>query len=176
MPTRKADVEAERALRESGHIGEVPIDIEAVAGHLGAQVIRERLDRGVSGLLFRDGDSIIIGVNDLHASRRQRFTVAHEVGHLVLHKGRPLVLDHVRVNFRDSMSSAATNAEEIEANQFAAEILMPRDLVIREAKRLLEDDPAATDASIVPLLAQGFDVSDQAMEYRLINLGFRRQA
>ena len=69
---------------------------------------------------------------------------------------------------------AATDYEEIEANQFAAAILMPAPLVEREAKRLLED-PSATDASIVPLLAQGFDVSEQAMEIRLTNLGFRRQ-
>ena len=69
---------------------------------------------------------------------------------------------------------SATDAEEIEANQFAAAILMPADLVIGEARRLLKD-PSATDASIVPLLAQGFDVSDQAMEYRLVNLGLRRQ-
>jgi hypothetical protein len=51
---------------------------------------------------------------------------------------------------------------------------MPAALVEREAKRLLED-PSATDASIVPLLAQCFEMSDQAMEIRLTNLGFRRQ-
>jgi len=73
-----------------------------------------------------------------------------------------------------SSGCSATDAEEIEANQFAAAILMPADLVIGEARRLLKD-PSATDASIVPLLAQGFDVSDQAMEYRLVNLGLRRQ-
>ena len=80
----------------------------------------------------------MIGVNDLHAPRRQRFTIAHEVGHLEMHKGRPLVLDHVRMNMRDATSSTATDVEEIEANQFAAAILMPSDLVIREARRLLE--------------------------------------
>ena len=131
-------------------MGEVPTPIEAVAAKRGAQVVRERLDRDVSGLLFRDDESVMIGVNDLHAPRRQRFTIAHEVGHLEMHKGRPLVLDHVRINMRDATSSTATDVEEIEANQFAAAILMPSDLVIREAKRLLKDDPSATDASIVP--------------------------
>jgi len=175
MPTRsRPEAEAARVLQESGQAGQIPVDIEVVAKSRGARVIRERLDRDVSGLLMRDGDAVVIGVNDLHAPRRQRFTVAHEVGHLELHKGRPLVLDHVRLNFRDATSSAATDVEEIDANAFAAAILMPADLVIQEARRLLED-PTATDASIVPLLAQGFDVSDQAMEYRLINLGLRRQ-
>lgn len=175
MPKRDAEHAAARVLRDSGHLGEVPTPIEAVAAKRGAQIVRERLDRDVSGLLFRDDDSIMIGVNDLHAPRRQRFTIAHEVGHLEMHKGRPLVLDHVRINMRDATSSTATDVEEIEANQFAAAILMPSDLVIREAKRLLRDDPTATDASIVPLLAHGFEVSEQAMEIRLVNLGLRRQ-
>jgi Zn-dependent peptidase ImmA (M78 family) len=175
MPKPKSsDLEAARVLREYGHAGEVPIDVEGIARHLGAQVVRERLDRNVSGLLIRDGESMTIGVNDLHAARRQRFTIAHEIGHLVMHQGRPLVLDHVRLNFRDASSSGATDIEEIQANAFAAAILMPQDLVIREARALLED-PAASDASIVPDLAHGFDVSDQAMEIRLVNLGLRRQ-
>jgi len=42
-------------------------------------------------------------------------------------------------------------------------------------KRILANDPAATDASIVPDLAHGFEVSEQAMEIRLVNLGLRRQ-
>jgi len=61
---------------------------------------------------------------------------------------------------------------EIQANAFAAEVLMPRDRVLSEARRLLE---AGSEASMVSDLAQGFDVSEQAMEYRLINLGLRRQ-
>ena len=59
---------------ESGQAGAVPVDIEIVARSRGAQIVRERLDRDVSGLLMRDGDSVVIGVNDLHAARRQRFT------------------------------------------------------------------------------------------------------
>jgi len=175
MAKREAEQAAAKVLRDSGLAGQIPTPIEDVARSRGAVVIRERLDRDVSGLLFRDDDSVMIGVNDLHAPRRQRFTVAHEIGHLVMHKGRPLVLDHVRINMRDATSSTATDIEEIQANQFAAAILMPQDLVIREAKRILENDPAATDASIVPLLAQGFEVSEQAMEIRLVNLGLRRQ-
>jgi len=89
-------------------------------------------------------------------------------------KGRPLVLDHVRVNFRDANSSTASDLEEIQANAFAAAILMPQDQVIANARRLLEDD-SRTEAAVISDLAQGFEVSEQAMEYRLINLGLRRQ-
>ena len=172
MPSPRT--ESERILREAGLGDTLPIDIEAAARHQRADVVRERLGRDVSGLLFRDGENVVIGVNDLHAPKRQRFTIAHEIGHLVLHKGRPLVLDHVRVNFRDATSSTATNAEEIQANAFAAEILMPREMVMAEARRLMAL-ASTTDASIVSDLAQVFEVSDQAMEYRLMNLGLRRQ-
>ena len=44
--------------------------------------------------------------------RPRRFTVAHELGHLRLHRGRPLILDtDTRVNFRDTVSSMATEHE-----------------------------------------------------------------
>jgi len=170
----KAESEASKLLAETGQSKQARVDIEAIARHLNAQVVEEKLDRSVSGLLYRDGDQVVIGVNSAHVDRRRRFTVAHEIGHLVLHKGRPLVLDHVRVNFRDANSSTASDWEEIQANAFAAEILMPREQVIAAAKKLLEDR-TITEAEIIDYLAQGFDVSNQAMEYRLINLGLRRQ-
>ena len=170
----KAETEATRLLAETGQATQARVDIAAIARHLRAQVVEEKLDRSVSGMLYRDGEQVVIGVNSAHADRRRRFTIAHEIGHLVLHKGRPLVLDHVRVNFRDANSSTASDLEEIQANAFAAEVLMPREQVIAGAKKLLEDR-TITEAAIIEYLAQGFDVSDQAMEYRLINLGLRRQ-
>jgi len=170
----KAETEATRLLAETGQATEVPVNVEAIAKHLDAQVVEEKFDRSVSGMLYRDGDHVVIGVNSAHVDRRRRFTIAHEIGHLVLHKGRPLVLDHVRVNFRDANSSTASDLEEIQANAFAAEILMPKDQVIASARKLLEDE-AMTESVVIGYLAQGFDVSEQAMEYRLINLGLRRQ-
>jgi Zn-dependent peptidase ImmA (M78 family) len=171
----RADTEAERLLAETGQEGAVPVDVEAIAAHLGAQIVLEHLDRAVSGMLYRDEENVVIGVNATHPERRQRFTIAHELGHLVLHKGRPLVVDHVRVNFRDANSSAATDLEEIQANAFAAAVLMPRDPVIATARPALQKVQAGGEAGVVRDLSDGFEVSEQAMEYRLINLGLRRQ-
>jgi Zn-dependent peptidase ImmA (M78 family) len=57
---------------------------------------------GVSGILFRDGEHHVIGVNSAHPLARQRFTIAHELGHRALHPGRELILDvPVRVNLMD---------------------------------------------------------------------------
>jgi Zn-dependent peptidase ImmA (M78 family) len=169
----RPEAEAQRVLAMLG-TAEPPVDVEGAAESLGLNVIQDRMERSISGLLYRDDESVIIGVNANHPLRRQRFTVAHEIGHYLLHKGRPVVLDHVRMNFRDANSSTATDYEEIQANAFAAELLMPRDAVMAHTKRLsaIED---ATEASVLRDLADTFDVSEQAMEYRLINLGLRRQ-
>ena len=148
------------------------IDVERIAEHMGAEVVFDRLDREVSGLLYRDGEHVVIGVNASHVDRRQRFTIAHEIGHLALHPGRPLFMDHVRVNYRDAVSSTATDLEEIQANRFAAEILMPKAKVVSEVRRLTS---TATPPSLVAELADTFGVSEQAMEFRLTNLGLRRQ-
>jgi Zn-dependent peptidase ImmA (M78 family) len=146
-----------------------PIAVEAIAGARSVEVVKQRFPDGdVSGMLLREPEHVVIGVNSAHGVGRQRFTIAHELGHLELHRGRRLILDvPVRVDYRDRTSSLATDREEIEANRFAAALLMPEAMVISAAReadaRVLED--------LVPLLAKRFQVSIEAMSYRLINLG-----
>jgi Zn-dependent peptidase ImmA (M78 family) len=137
----RADSEAARLLQSAG-FASIPIDIEKLADQLGATIVLETLDSEVSGALYRLSENIIIAVNKDHPSTRQRFTIAHELGHFLLHQGRPVIVDHLvraHVNLRDNRSSLATEREEIEANKFAASILMPPDLVktqCRSVKRL----------------------------------------
>ena len=171
----KAEVEARRVRAETG-ASDLPIDVERIAAQLGADVVfGSPMSRDLSGLLYRDGERTVIGVNSVHAPARQRFTIAHEVGHLVLHAGRPVVLDHVvRLNYRDPRSGTATDAEEIAANGFAAELLMPRELVIAEVERARARGDAL-DPSFVRPPATGFDVSAEAMGNRLANLGLISQ-
>jgi len=169
----RAETEAVK-LRSRYADGELPVPVEQIAARLGVPVVVETLDRNISGLLFRQGESKAIGVNAAHPMVRQRFTVAHELGHLVLHPGKELILDHVRVNLRDDVSSLGTDREEREANAFAAELLMPRAAVESEVRRVL-DRGGTADSRFIADLAQLFDVSEQAMEFRLVNLGFRRQ-
>jgi len=162
----RADDAAQRLLREFGVV-EAPVTLEPITEGLGAIVITQQLEPDVSGMLVREDDGLVIGVNKHHALVRRRFTVAHELGHLHLHPGRALILDtSVRVNFRDRMSSLATDREEIEANRFAAALLMPQELVVRAAVA----GPRDPD-ELVRSLARRFKVSEPAMSYRLINLG-----
>ena len=103
--------------------------------------------------------------------RRQRFTIAHELGHWFLHPGRPYTVDStIRVNRRDDLSSLATDREEIEANAFAASILMPEDLV-QAAAQIVGSIGARTAKEAIVRLANRFEVSEDAMSFRLHNLG-----
>ncbi|MBR7837816.1 ImmA/IrrE family metallo-endopeptidase [Actinospica durhamensis] len=149
----------------------LPVAVDDLARLLGIVVVRRRFeDADVSGMLFR-GEREVIGVNEVHHRVRQRFTIAHELGHHVLHPGRELILDApVRVNFRDRTSSMATDREEIEANAFAAALLMPEPMIRAELDRLPEEIRRDVDLTI-KVLADRFEVSIAALGFRLINLG-----
>jgi Zn-dependent peptidase ImmA (M78 family) len=150
-------------------VTEAPVPIERIAESEGAMVVRNHFPGHESGFALREGGRWIIGVNTATSPRRQRFTVAHELGHLLLHEGRPLITDYsVYVSNRDNTSSLGTDTEEIQANGFAAEILMPREMVITELEKELED--AASRDELIARLARTFKVSNEAMGYRLVNL------
>ena len=142
-----------------------PVRIERIAKDLGVELRSGDLG-DVSGVLVRQDHSAIIGINSTQSAQRQRFTIAHELGHFLLHEG---ITNHVdrsyRVNFRSAESSQATNVEEIEANYFAASILMPKHMLDAETAELaLDNDDRVAE------LARLFQVSRLAMSLRLANL------
>lgn len=152
-------------LLESFRVTEPPVPIDRIVR--GSGVVVQSGDLGeVSGLLARSADKTTIGVNSKHPRTRQRFTVAHEFGHLILHDGMVSHFDkEYRVNFRSAESSQGTNVEEMEANYFAATILMPKEFLDRdEASRALDSD------ELVQELAARYKVSGHAMSLRLAKL------
>jgi len=170
--SQKAEQAAGRILTNYGITGP-PVPVEGLADRMGVTVLEESLGQGVSGILYRrdDGPSII-AVNEVHAPVRRRFSIAHEIGHLQLHAGRPIIVDHLvrgRVNLRDERSSLATSREEVEANGFAAALLMPAEWISAD----IETSLGAPAGRTVESLAQRYNVSAQAMELRLINLDYR---
>ena len=153
-------------------ISDIPIPVEEIAAKLGAKVSYEPFEGKdeISGMLFRDDDRIVIGINSAHANTRQRFTIAHEIGHLVLHKGAIFVDKSVRLN-RDTKSALAIDPREIDANRFAAELLMPTEFVTKEAVKRLSKKSKVSEVLLADSLASAFEVSTHAMEIRLTNLG-----
>jgi Zn-dependent peptidase ImmA (M78 family) len=171
---RKKEKMANELLDEFG-IKKPPVPVEDIAKNKGVKLSYDTFDGNddISGLLFKDKDNIIIGINSAHHINRQRFSIAHELGHLLLHDNNELFVDKaIRLNFRDSKSSTAVDLKEIDANAFAAELLMPKSFIENEIFKLMKKSPSLTRDKLIEKLAKIFQVSSQAMEFRLINLGF----
>ena len=157
-----------------------PVPVEKIARKY-AQVIREALPFDVSGMLVPlpplKGEprwAIVVNANDPPV--RQRFTIAHELGHLLIHKYSTTHADgRYQVRFRNEKSATGSVREEIEANQFAAELLMPEKEVRRLAIRLQLDvlDQSKDKEAVKKLTsaASKFQVSVQALSFRIANLG-----
>lgn len=165
LARRKAKV-----LLRDAKIRLAPVPVEKLAGLCGAVIHYEPFDGQVSGMLQRFPNGVaVIGVNPSHPVTRQRFTIAHELGHLLLHKEERLHVDEESpIRFRNEESSLATKDSEIEANQFAAELLMPANLLATEIKNLTKNLEA--EQAVLELAAR-FNVSEQAMTLRLTRLG-----
>ncbi|MFM5781480.1 ImmA/IrrE family metallo-endopeptidase [Aeromonas caviae] len=122
-------------------------------------------NQGISGYASMVNGNPVVAYHSTEHPNRQRFTIAHEIGHHLL--------GHVRANagrcLRDHPSSYTANNNtyiEAEANEFAAQLLMPE-----EAVRILIERRGVTS---ITELARAFNVSEAAMYYRLKNLGLAR--
>ncbi|WP_395835549.1 ImmA/IrrE family metallo-endopeptidase [Archangium violaceum] len=132
-----------------------PVDVHGIARQLGV-IVHHVSNPGWSGAVSSTDTraEVWLAVGDRPV--RERFTLAHELGHLFLH---PL-----GVAYRDAHYEPGTSTIEAQANNFAASLLMP-DWMVRVAMQSTGGD--------VQRLARLFDVSESAMKYRLVNLGLR---
>lgn len=163
------------ALAEICGFRRAPIDVEFVARHLHLNLAFADLGPDVSGLLISRGNTAGIAIQASDHPKRRRFTIAHEIGHYYLrHQFEPG--EHVHVDHghaitpRDSRSSAGVDLKEIEANQFAASLLMPSKILEARIRQL--GTPKPLRDSHVMQLANEFEVSEQAMTIRLSTLGY----
>lgn len=174
MLSQSLNQRAERILRETGTY-RVPVPIEIVAHRLNLTTEASPLGDNVSGMLVVENDRGAIGYNSSHARVRQRFTVAHEIAHYLLHLKKnlrsQLFIDPFVIFRRDDNSGTGNDREEVQANQFGAAILMPSTLVLKEIKKHGLD---LDDEDALALLARRFRVSTVAMTYRLNTLGLLR--
>jgi Zn-dependent peptidase ImmA (M78 family) len=172
MPIRRRKIDAmvETLLAENGII-EAPVPVPQIAKAQGARIYVDSLEGDLSGFLFRDNDQAVIGVNTQHHPNRQNFTIAHELGHLLLHDQEQLHVDReFRVRLRNDVSSQGTEEAEREANFFAASLLMPKDFL--EADLANEEYVDLLDDVFLHGLARKYGVSTQALVNRLKNLRY----
>ena len=140
----------------------IPVDPVVIAKSFGLDVIETNLPDGVSGALFKDaGQDPVIFTDFNDSNNRKRFTVAHELGHFVYRsESDSLVDEYGYIEFRDRRSRTGSHAEEVFANQFAANLLMPAKEVCKEFRR----NPSHL------ALSSRFGVSVEAIKIRLKNL------
>ncbi|WP_158807794.1 ImmA/IrrE family metallo-endopeptidase [Beijerinckia sp. L45] len=135
------------------------MNLDAIASDLDIPVFYRDLPRDIVGKIARDRQSpsqFSITINSAHHFNRQRFTLAHEIAHFIMH--RDLIENGVTdsVMYRSSMSDMF----EKQANKKAADILMPAPLVRREWASGIEPET----------IARRFEVSESAMKISLRSL------
>lgn len=166
----------ERLLEQAG-VSDSPIPVAEIATALGADVRFEPAPDDLSGFLYRDrsGGRAIVGVNGNHPRNRQRFTIAHELGHFLLHNysGDVHVDREFRVWLRSHASASGVDENEREANLFAAELLMPARFLAHDVPRLSASHIPGGD--VIGKLAEHYGVSTQAMTLRLAYLRYIEQ-
>jgi Zn-dependent peptidase ImmA (M78 family) len=142
------------------------VPVERIAKQEGARIQFGPLDNKLSGMVFFKDGVPVIGVNSLHHPNRQRFTIAHELGHLMLHRTKIETGVHVdkelAVLRRDALAGKGIDPIEMEANQFAALLLVP-DVLLEQtvpSSRHLDDEQ-------IEALAKRFKVSTVTMQFRL---------
>lgn len=148
-----------------------PIDLEKICSLYQINVEEESsFDSTIGKILVENGNvKIIINSYENQSSQRKRFTIAHELGHFFLH------LNEEQTSFIDDVKTMSRTQSywtpiEAQANDFAARLLMPLELIIKEAEELVKDGNIKEDI-FIQKMANIFLVSKQSMTYRLKNIG-----
>ncbi|MCG1032941.1 ImmA/IrrE family metallo-endopeptidase [Bacillus amyloliquefaciens] len=139
------------------HVKTIPFDLDDFINKIGVELRRVALADDISGKLQKNEDGKwTISVNCLHHPKRQRFTLAHELGHYFLHRNRA-------IEFVDKAlyRSSQMDSMEYEANNFAGALLMPRKILI---------DFIQKKGANAEVIAEYFDVSVLAAKIRVETL------
>ena len=171
--------EAQSLLVEySNHIQPIagpPIPVDKIADlYLELDILYEALDENTSGLI--DLNTGLIKINQNEPLKRQRFSMGHEIGHYRLHRSEfdfqtplfPIFAEESTIICRKN----DTSRREMEANVFSAELIMPKRFVeIAFQKEIRKFPKRVSEQVITGILADKFNVSRNAMNYRLKNIG-----
>jgi Zn-dependent peptidase ImmA (M78 family) len=146
----------------------LPIDIENIVAKKGIRLLPFDFKEDMSGVLILEDGDATIGYNVNEAHVRNRFTIAHELAHYILHKDdKDLFVDtDFKVLYRSAHIDIGQKHEK-EANDLAACILMPEKLLRKEIDEIELD---YTDEDLIKALAKKFDVSTISMSIRLSKL------
>jgi Zn-dependent peptidase ImmA (M78 family)/transcriptional regulator with XRE-family HTH domain len=165
VPNAAGPREMAEAIHALLGIRQPPVEVYMVAQALGVKVLEWNFSEAVDGLIVQLADGPAIGLNEDQSLVRKRFTLAHELGHYVLKHHATFHVDYADVGGTAGDSPTYNWRHEREANEFAANLLMPADAVRRRYG----------SRSTVASLASAFNVSKPAMGFRLTALGLRQR-
>jgi Zn-dependent peptidase ImmA (M78 family) len=157
-------------------VTDAAVPVDAIARAHNIQIKLDEVDDQLSGFLVRHRKTkrAVIGANKSHHPHRQRFTIAHELGHFLLHEGQTIHLDEkvgaFKINLRSSEFATGEDDEEKEANLFAAELLMPAAFLEMDLRG--KDLDLLGDGTLLEKLARKYNVSVQALTFRLAYLRY----
>ncbi|MBI5229961.1 MAG: ImmA/IrrE family metallo-endopeptidase [Candidatus Magasanikbacteria bacterium] len=158
----KAKQEAEKIFQDFA-ITIAPIDVKSIAEKMGIEISYAPSAK-YSGMLIRKSDKkSLMGINNNESTGRMRFTIAHELGHYILHPR-----DSVNIDYRDKHHSIQKSQKEKLADFFAANLLMPESLIKNDFNFATKKGIFFEDDLIN--LADKYQVSGEAMKWRLVNL------
>lgn len=156
-------------LRNALSLTQPPFDVEKAVIKLNGKIVfSDSFDCDTDAVIQKTGDNnFSISLNSQKPNYRSRFSIAHELGHLFLHMGflvNPQKWNTLSQEYSDSIfyrKADVRRLEEFEANEFAAEFLMPSDHFITFVNSLVLNGKV----NIQPI-ASYFDVSLEAVKFR----------
>lgn len=145
-----------------GYQSILPVDLTSIARDLNLDVYKANFREPISGKIERAARKYAIYVNKQHSYERQRFTLAHEIAHFVLHQ------DFIDNEICDNVlyRSHLPTQCEMETNRLVANMLMPAEK-IKQLIHNLEANDAYSPHTILDILAEKFEVSKYVMSLRL---------
>lgn len=161
-PDLLADVDSIiKNAQEKGYYSGSSLNIENVIKNIddNIEICYISMEPNQSGSFKFANNKWIIGVNKNHHKNRQKFTLAHELGHYILHREKNI--DIVDTTF---FRNNETDSIEYMANEFAAKLLMPKEKV---------EELISQGIKNIGDLAEKFEVSASAMKYRILSLGYK---
>lgn len=140
-----------------------PVKLGEIANEFGLKVKVATLSANISGQIKEQDGLVTIKVNRHDVKARQRYTLAHEISHFLLH--RHLLKHGITddVLYRSSQSDTV----EREADRLAADIIMPMQLVDALFRKL---SPVKKGEELYEAIAGELDVSTTALKIRLDKL------
>lgn len=160
MENSNGNREKADSLLKMAKVSDAPVDVYKIADLLGFSIIESDFPDKYSGEIFIEGDIKSIGINKNHTIKRQRFTIAHELGHYL--NGHQYfdedgkMMEDLEFDFNNPL-----HRQEKEANLFASELLMPKEFLINDLNEF---------GLNIDKLTEKYQVSEQAMWIRLTSL------